>query len=79
MAPSSGSGRSSFWQHLASRAFQKHHQVGGGGGGGGDGGEHFAHLKRQLTLLELTAMGIGGSIGAGVFTLTGIAASAAGA
>lgn len=80
MPPSSGS--SSFWQHLLSRAFHKH-QVGGGDtlGDGevpGSSEQHFAHLKRNLGLFELTLMGIGGSIGAGVFTLTGIAAAATG-
>lgn len=74
MPPSPGSSSSSFWKHLASTAFQKHDAdaaVAGGPAGDGKGG----HLKRQLGLFELTLLGVGGSIGAGIFTLTGIAAA----
>lgn len=70
MAPPPGF---SFWQHLAARAFQKHHDALDKGSG-----EHFGHLKRQLGLFELTLLGVGGSIGAGIFTLTGIAAAKTG-
>ena len=43
-----------------------------------DGAPHYQHLKRQLTFAQLCMLGVGGSIGAGVFSLTGVAASAAG-
>lgn len=41
-------------------------------------GHHFSHLKRQLGFMQLTLLGIGGSIGAGVFSLSGVAATKAG-
>lgn len=40
----------------------------------GEGGEH--HLKRTLSATNLVALGIGAIIGAGLFSLTGVAASA---
>lgn len=45
---------------------------------GDDGHVHFQHLKRQLGFWQLTMLGVGGSIGAGVFSLTGVAAAGAG-
>src|SRR5579884_1391681 len=39
------------------------------------GGEHGNNLKRSLSATSLVALGIGAIIGAGIFTLTGVAAS----
>lgn len=44
----------------------------------GDDAPHFHHLKRSLGVVELCLMGVGASIGAGIFVLTGVAAISAG-
>ncbi len=49
---------------------------GGGGGGGGD--EEGGGLSRRLGLADLILLGIGASIGAGIFVVTGTVAHDAG-
>jgi APA family basic amino acid/polyamine antiporter len=43
-----------------------------------DSGPHAGGLKRALGVLDLTALGIGAIIGAGIFVLTGVGAKQAG-
>ncbi|KAM3577602.1 hypothetical protein VYU27_000478 [Nannochloropsis oceanica] len=88
MVPSSKS--ASFWSHLLGRAFHKKCDAEEPGlrppsptesfksSSGKDGHHVFHHLKRQLGFWQLTMLGVGGSIGAGVFSLTGVAAASAG-
>lgn len=70
----SGSNSSNNCDNLldASQRKRRHQSDAGGAGGGGGGGGATGTLERHLDLFDLVLIGVGGTIGSGLFVLAGL-------